>query len=216
MRLSADRTGFPLLVVPEVELEVHLLPITKLQFEQFLTESNHFDQPWYDQLLRLNPKTGLQTFTPKTREQLFITGILPAEARAFAQWLGEGFDLPTLAEWRIVYQALRRIRFPDSALLFDWAIDPVDVILAHLFEHYPSRWLVDIALMRHGLVEWVHQNETWVGVGAPRAVFHPNLWDPLRNIIKPHQAEERLSYFGFRLVRRGQWDVAQPEGIYLF
>ena len=34
------------------------------------------------------------------------------EALAFARWLGEGFDLPTVKEWRAIYTALRRTSIP--------------------------------------------------------------------------------------------------------
>ncbi len=46
------------------------------------------------------------------QERLFITGLWPDEALAFARWLGEGFDLPTLAEWRAIYAALKRAALP--------------------------------------------------------------------------------------------------------
>ncbi len=68
--------------------------------------------------------------------------------------------------------------------------------------------MLDLALMREGLVEWVGQGKTWAGLGAPRPGFFPNLWDPLDHEVKPIRLDERLPYFGFRLVRRGEWYLA--------
>ncbi len=218
MLLSPDRTGFPLLVVPEVELEVQLLPVTKIQFEPFIGTAAQLDSAWYrDKLLSINPRISLQDFTTKNREQLFVSGILPEEIQAFAQWMGEDFDLPTFDEWRTIYTALQRQRFPESNMFFEWATEPVGAILKKLLDQLPARFVQDVSLMRGGLVEWVRQGERWVGLGAPRPEFHPNLWDPRRNHVRPLHLNQRLAYFGFRLVRRGQWDVAnKPGGIYIF
>ena len=43
MQFSYDRIGFPLIVVPDVGIEMHLLPVTKVQFERFIAEPNKFD-----------------------------------------------------------------------------------------------------------------------------------------------------------------------------
>jgi hypothetical protein len=73
--------------------------------------------------------------------------------------------------------------------------------------------MLDLSLLRGGLVEWVRRDQTWLGVGAPRPEFYPNLWDPLTNEVKPLHADERLPYFGFRLVRRGEWYLADKERV---
>jgi len=226
MLLAPDKTGFPLLVVPEVELEVHLLPVTKLQIEQFIIESDKFGAAWYQELLTLNPPIAYDHLQPDNREQLFISGILPVEALAFARWLGEGFDLPTFAEWRAIYAAFRRDYFPSGQRFFEWAAEPVGVIVEKLLDHHPRHTMRELSLMQGGLVEWVRygdngntgdNGDNWLGLGAPRPAFHPNLWDPAKNYVRPLRPDKRLSYFGFRLVRRGQWDVAnKPGGIYLF
>ncbi len=61
--------------------------------------------------------------------------------------------------------------------------------------------------MKDGLVEWVRQDRAWAGLGTPRPEFHPNLWDPLSDVVKPISLQTRLKYFGFRLVRR----IGQPD-----
>jgi formylglycine-generating enzyme required for sulfatase activity len=108
MLISTDRTGFPLVVVEEAGVEIQLLPVTKWQFAQFMAEAKTELQEAYQEMLTLNPAAAHEHFSDREREQLFVSGILPEEALAFARWLGEGFDLPTLKEWRAVYAALRR------------------------------------------------------------------------------------------------------------
>lgn len=105
MQWSCDRTGFPLVAIPGLGMEVHLLPVTKVQFERFLAEPDAFGDTWYEEALALNPRVPSRQFTAKNRERLFLTGILPEEALAFAKWLGAGFDLPTVTEWREIHKA---------------------------------------------------------------------------------------------------------------
>ncbi len=83
-----------------------MLPVTKIQFERFLAESHNLGDDSYKEALRLNPSVSHQQFTPDNREQLFVTGILPQEALNFARWMGNEFDLPTVEEWRFIYDAL--------------------------------------------------------------------------------------------------------------
>ena len=217
MLLSADQTGCPLLAIPEAELEVHLLPITKLQFEHFVEASEAFDPSCYHEMLALNPKEETANADHHIREQIFVSGIKPHEANAFAAWMGEGFDLPTSVEWRMIYESMQRERFPRSDMFFDWASEDVVTILKMLLDQHPRRRMCDIMLMRGGFVEWTRHDDDWVGIGAPRPSFQPNLWNPSSNIVRPFQTHRRLHYFGFRLIRRGKWDrVDKSGGIYLF
>lgn len=213
MFLTFDRTNFPLLAIEEIGVEIHLLPITKQQFEQFLAESGAVEPARYQEMLALHPIPPLDESDPSQRERLFVTGILPTEAQAFARWLGEGFDLPTLKEWRAVYAALKRTSLPRRDLVAELAGTPAGPILAGLTRHVLSHLMLDIALLRGGLVEWVKHERAFVGLGAPRPDFHPNLWNPLNHEIKPLRPQERLRYFGFRLIRRGEWYLADKENV---
>ncbi len=213
MLLSFDRTNFPLIAIERVGVEMHLLPVTKVQFEEFVAESDRVDASHYQEMLALNPAIGPDQFTLGEREQLFITGILPEETRAFARWLGEGFELPTVKEWRAIYATLRVTPLPKHDLSSDLIEGPAGLILDKLSTQLRTHSMVDIALMREGLVEWVRQDQTWVGLGAPRPQFHPNLWDPFTHEVKPIHLDERLPYFGFRLVRRGEWYLAEREKV---
>jgi hypothetical protein len=98
-------------------------------------------------------------------------------------------------------------------LAVELADSPAGTILARLTRQMLSHLLLDISLLRGGLVEWVRHGRSWVGLGAPRPDFHPNLWDPLNHEIKPLRPSDRLPYFGFRLIRRGEWYLADKEKV---
>lgn len=217
MLISFDKTNFPLVVVEEAGIEMHLLPATKTQFEQYVQETGPVNRSRYEEMLALNPAVSHANFNAEEREKLFVTGVLPNEALKFAEWLGEGFDLPTVKEWRAALAALRRVPPPRRSLITDLIEGPADDILERLEEQIHIRSLLDYTMMRDGLVEWVWQHKSLVGLGAPRPEFHPNLWDPLYNEIKPLHLDVRVPYFGFRLVRRGNWYLSGRENArYIF
>jgi len=203
MQFSYDRTGFPLIAVPSVGVEAQLLPATKMQFERFLAEPNDFGDSWYEGVLALNPRVSHRQLTTNDRERLFITGLLPEEALAFARWMGEGFDLPTVEQWRALYTALAAESVPMRHWVPQASISSVRLVLDILMTQRRAHSLLDLSLMRGGVVEWVRQRNTWVGLGAPRPEFHANLWNPLEDMVRPIRVGERLPYFGLRLMRRG-------------
>ncbi len=217
MLITSDRTNFPIVIVEEAAVEVQLLPVTKVQFEAFVTPPTPANQEQYLEMQALNPAASPETFTKDNREQLFVSGILPEEAIAFARWLGEGFDLPTVKEWRAILAALRRVPEPRHIRLTELVKGQAGLILNKLSAQLHIRTMADYTLMRGGLVEWVRQDMDLVGLGMPRPEFHPNLWDPLTHVITPIRLDERVPYFGFRLVRRGDWYLAGKEKTdYLF
>jgi hypothetical protein len=208
MLISFDRTGFPLIVLEGVGIEAHLLPVAKRQFEAYVAQSNWRVKASYKKMLALNPDIAAEQFTSDQRERLFVTGILPQEAQAFARWLGPGFELPGVEEWRAIYSMLKRLLLPQHSLTGEVIEGVAGTIVQRLIDQVDANFVLDVILMRGGLVEWVEQEGTWVGLGAPRPAFHPNLWDPLDHVVRPMRLDQRLPYFGFRLVRRGEWYLA--------
>ena len=208
MLISSDKTNHPLLVMEGMGLEVQLLPVTKTQFRQFVRETADVSETDYQALLALNPPVSVEDVMPENREHLFIRGILPQEALAFAQWLGQGFALPTVTEWRQIYRSLRVQPLPLYNLTAEVIIGPAGDIVTALTEQENIDTMLALSLMSQGLVEWVKKEQAWVGLGQPRPSFHHNLWYPLSDTVVPTQPEERLPYFGFRLVRRGDWYLA--------
>lgn len=197
-----DKTGFPLILLDN--FSIHLMPVTRVQFEIFINETDSFPELW-----QLNPPISYGELDANNYERLFVTGATPEEALAFAKWLGDDFDLPTLDEWRKVYGQLQStfIELPEPTG------EPAKAFCNQLYACLPRvHYLRDssfkhlgleLSLMRDGLVEWVSCGNEYIGVGAPRNRFHPNTWKPLQDEIRPIHTGQRIHFFGFRLMRRG-------------
>jgi len=201
-KLIVDRTGFPVVVVPGIGA-FHLWPVTKFQYEQFMTETDRYGDNWYESILSLNKRISFKYFSEDNYEKLFITGILPNEALEFASWLGGNFDLPTEEEWKKFYRYIddqADIRFPTGLAA------PASAIRQRLgkFLHTPK----ELSLLQGGVLEWVKgveghkEGSQYVGRGVPRSSFYPNAWSPLDASIKGINTKERVYFFGFRLITR--------------
>jgi hypothetical protein len=203
---SCDRTGFPVLELPQLGWAVHLLPVTKVQWERFLAEPGGFGDAWYEEVLQVSPRLSLSKANASNYEQLFMGGILPQEAESFGRWLGKDFQLPTSEVWRSIDQSLAEETITDeeadalchAPVLHRNAQKLLDFLIRI---HKPRSW-ADLALMRAGLLEWVRGGpKTFGGLGMPRYEFHPLLMNPQQHPpVKPLRVE-RLRYFGCRLVR---------------
>ena len=199
--LTFDRAGFPMVELPELKAWIHLLPLAKVQFEPFLAEPGTFDDAWYATLLELNPRTAGRAFDAETRERLFLTGLLPAEVSAFAAWLGSGFAIPTINEWRVVDRAFARME--ASPFLGAWSVNsPAREAVERLYELERPATLRELSLMRRGVVEWVCDGPDFAGLGAPRPGFFGNLWDPQSDLVRPVDPTRRIPFFGARLIYR--------------
>src|SRR4051794_29027663 len=105
-----DRTGFPMLHLPELNGYLHWLPVTKIQFEYFICDEpdDHFGEQWYAEIRRQNPRVSPNDVRAENYWHAFLTGITPQEARRFARWSGADYALPTLDEWCTAWQTLKR------------------------------------------------------------------------------------------------------------
>lgn len=203
IKLIVDKTGFPLAAVPGVGA-FHLWPVTKFQFEQFMSETNQYGDNWYESIISLNKRISFKYFSRDNYEKLFMTGILPNEALDFASWLGDNLDLPTEEEWKIFYRFINNnqagIRFPTNLSI------PALTMGERLgkFLHTPG----ELSLLQGGVLEWVKgveghkESSRYVGRGVPRSSFYPNAWSPLDDSIKGINTKERVYFFGFRLINR--------------
>ena len=213
MRWSFDRLGFPLLRIGETKLEFHLLPVTKWQFERFLEEPDGVGDDWYEALLQLNPRASFRRFPPEHRERLFLTGLLGHEALLFAGWMGGGFRLPEVEEWREAFRWLEEQRFDEKVfqdLLGGCAHPSVVTLLRAVEEQVRPRTWLDLTLMRGGVVEWVEPAANLQGLGQPRPEFHSNAFHPLHDIVKAIDSTRRASFFGLRLVRESVPEDVTP------
>jgi hypothetical protein len=58
------------------------------------------------------------------------------------------------------------------------------------------------SFLQGGVVEWVKEGSRCAGRGAPRSSFFPNAWNPLEDSIRVIDSNERIFYFGFRLIKK--------------
>lgn len=212
-----DPTGFPQIWVSEIGLYVHGLPVTKMQFEHFLCDATdgHFDSRWYDEILSLNPRVSARRIWSGNYWNVFLSGILPAEAERFAAWCGPGYRLLSTSEWHHLYRALENqstATLREPSLLANLAPHHRELIAqveravedACTQSGYQCR-LVERTLMRLGLIEWTSLEgpnpNLWAGLGEPHPSFCGNLFLPAQqDLIQPADAEtHRLASFGFRL-----------------
>lgn len=240
-RVTPDtKTHFPVLELKSVGYRMQLLPVTKLQYEQFLTASDYerfrmdskgTGDEWYKEVFLSqtgrnvldaypleNPRIPYTGFTAmgREREQLFATGLLPDEVSAFARWLGEDWEVPTLELWRECYHGLERTKLTamgDAMVdgLFEYGYHrSVSVILKRLCHQLNPENMLTLSLMSGGLFEWVRRGTScgqyeYAGLGKPRYSFSRHLVDPARcsNPLEPFNPnDERLYDFGFRLVQK--------------
>jgi hypothetical protein len=216
MRWSSDRTGFPALELPEIDVAVGLFPIAKIQFERFLSEPviekaeppqvARFGDRWYSEVLAVSPRMAVREADRQQYELLFMGGVLPSEVGRFAEWLGIGYDLPHTETWRRIDQVLfdRPFSQDDAAALRS------DERLSHSARHLINWWLDvrqpetwgQMALLEGGLLEWVVTgSRAYGGLGRPRQEFQKMLLNPQRdNPVRPIRMG-RFRYFGFRLVK---------------
>lgn len=208
-----DPTGFPMLAV-EPDLYVHWLPITKIQFEYFMSDTydRAFDIRWYEELLCLNPRVTPGKISPANYWKAFLSGIRPTEAQRFAFWCGDGFRLPSAAEWARAYQILSSQpaldlesidilkdlppRLRELVLRTDEASSEAARCLGYV------RRLADQLLMRLGFLEWVDGDGRWGAMGEPFPELCGNLATPETGspLIPSRPDSVRLPCFGFRLV----------------
>src|SRR5262249_46078567 len=150
MRVWWDKTGFPLLEVADTKRGLHLLPVTKLQFERFLAEPDkRFDDAWYAGVGTLNARASITVGLPADRENVFITGLLSSEAETFAAWLGA--ELPTVLLWRSAFESWSRLSI-DELPAEVWKHPKSGRLLQLLRDALKPRTVRDLALMDGGVV----------------------------------------------------------------
>jgi hypothetical protein len=207
---EVDRAGFPLIYIEPLGMFVHLFPVAKAQFERFLCQCNSpkWGDRHYAELLGCNPRVSPRELQTSAHECMFLTGILPQEANEFARWLGRGYGLLQIDEWRA---AARWLGGQDATpMLPELAGRGLSHIAADLWQ---ALWaeikpasLLELSLMEGGVVEWVlgscvGGSGQHIGMGHPHSSFFPSLKTPDAPLV-PIDAGRRMRHFGFRLRRR--------------
>lgn len=153
-RWKIDRTGYPLIRIDPLQSYIHLFPIAKIQFEQFISgqsQSSWGDEE-YGELLRLNPRASYRAKQCAHYEQLFLTGISPEESTAFGTWLGDEYRLPDHQQWLTCYDWLVNQPIPEPP---DGISDDAFAIWQIIMAVRTPRTLLDLSLMSEGIKEWV-------------------------------------------------------------
>lgn len=94
MHWSCDRTGFPILALTGLGLEISLWPVTKFQFERFLAEPNDYEDAWYARVLQVSPRPAARALTAGQREACFMAGSCPRKQRSSVPGSGGSAALP--------------------------------------------------------------------------------------------------------------------------
>lgn len=211
MRFSCDRTGFPLIESDGPGPALSVLPVTKVQFEQFLVDTGAFDEDWYRTLLAVNPRTSWRAPVADHRG-LFLSGIEPAEALRYIQWLGPDFDLPTVAEWRAWRAwAMRPVGTEGHNVDELDLSDAARAILTHVFMlSGPTDWARGM-LMEGGSYDWVRNGSEFGGLGRPVGHTIDPSHEPPMNYTRPGI---RLPVFGFRVIRRTSSSPGRKETLW--
>ncbi len=205
-RWELDPAGYPLVYAPPLGAFVHLFPVAKPQFEAFLAgaPSPARRDAWYGGLLALNPRLSPWSASLASYEQLFVTGLLPEDASAFASHLGPGFRIPDVDSWRTAYRWLaeQELSIPPAGLEYEMA-PAARRIWQGLVAALRPRTLLDLSLMQGGVLEWATAADGhFVALGKTRDAFDPNYRDPLRDRPwEPTTPIRRSKRFGMRLMR---------------
>lgn len=216
-----DKAGFPMLWVEEIGAYLHWLPVTKVQFETYMCAQPEttFDEVWYHQALDLNERVSPGAVTDKNFWKAFMTGVTPGEAQKYAGWCGDEFSVPSNEDWFAAYKALQgkavELTFADELTKIPARVrqllktmDTASKKVARS-QNISERTLAMQMMMRYGVLEWVEfssntRNSTgWGGMGEPLRTFHAQVNSVERGQVStPLNIENRMFYYGFRLIRR--------------
>jgi len=218
--IRLDNTGFPMVWMDSVAAYVQWLPITKIQMEYFLAETNDaiFDESWYYKITQLNPRISPTQIRGNNYWQVLATGILPREAQRYALWCGRGYEIPQAHHWQRIYSEAAQIRHNKS---FTKQVTDVTelrerprTLLNRLSRAMPQdtgvdeeRSLADLMMLRMGIMEYTFEDDnrnTFVGLG----LTNPDFVGSFRRAEEPQRLNNpsegsRMREYGFRLIYRG-------------
>jgi len=219
--LTVDKTGFPIIRLPELQFGICWLPITKMQFEHFLVDTGAFDNAWYqDKLQQYNPRSSAGNLSVANYWQAFMTGILPGEAQRYAEWMGDGADLPTAQEWKSALTTLAGwsasasfcaavLALPDLNERARLLIQKIDQVLQQEASQLSDGpFLCDQMVMRLGVFEILYENAQRLSYccwGQPNRRFSGGVNNPLRDPAPNRFTDRngiRMRTVGFRLIVR--------------
>lgn len=198
-----DQTGYPMIYLPPLRLWIQALPITKVQFEVYLSKINDFGNAGYREILAQNPRVSFRHFDNSNYEGLFLTGISVRTVQKYLSWCGTDYDLPDNRQWKSAYSWL--LSQPVHNYPMNWsALSPsAQANWEGLGRIHRPKNLAEQMLMQSGILEWVTDRDNspagYGGMGRPRSSF----WSVLRHPADaPVHPIGDIKPFGFRLIRR--------------
>lgn len=185
-----DRTGFPYIRLPGIRTAVAVLPITKAQVELWLAESQGPGDDWYAELLAQNPRLGWRSTRAGPDTELFLSGCLTEEVERFAAWLGTGFRLPNLGEWRVADRTCGQCDPTWTGRLADYLKQhgghPAAIGILRRLQQNRKTDSRDQCLFHDGFLEWVTKpGGSPGGLGRPPRertggmILDPQAFDPV-------------------------------------
>ena len=204
-RWELDRSGYPLVYVEPLRLFWQLFPLARPQFEHFLAEARPpgWGDAWYAGFLEAGlPRRSACDLAGGDYEPAFVTGLLPTEVQAYSGWHGKGLRPPSVAEWRTAWRWLaeQSASIPPAELERSMSLTAA-CLWQGLLERLHPATLLDLSLMRGGVLEWVTEpGGEWLGMGQPRPGHHVK---PFHNPLsddphRPTSLDRRSRWFGFR------------------
>ena len=75
---------------------MHVLPVTRWQFEKFILESNSGIEKdsQYKKMLAISPRVSHLHISHKNYEGAFISCVRLKDALGFANWMGDEYEIP--------------------------------------------------------------------------------------------------------------------------
>ena len=220
-----DPTGFPMIKIPTLDLAIAWLPVTKIQFERYMCDTNLHDETWYRSILNTyTPRISPGAMTTGNYWNIFMTGILPAEAERFARRLGHEYRLPTAKEWKAALDILAatpanptfiediigQAGINERAAVISRRLEAITAGDANQLVGTAGRRLCDQMLMRLGVLEYVYEDDqmcTFAGWGQPNRRFVGGVTNPIREdkpeVLLNRTEGAQMKHFGFRVVRSG-------------
>lgn len=197
-----DLSGFPMVKLEKKGFYIHLLPVTRYQFERFICSSGKkgYGDSWYETIESLNHRVSPAKIDSSNYEGAFISGVTPAEAMDFIGMMGANYDLPTVEEWREAYLFLKNVTGSGN----DFSVSLSEGVAAKVMKsiaRLPGNFF-DKTFMNNCLVEWVRKGNGFAGLGSPRSTFHENAYNPEVDIWRPFNVNNRMHFFGMRGVMR--------------
>lgn len=210
IEVKQDKYGFPLIKIPETNIFIHWLPLTKIQIEYFLCETHKvqtFNRKWYDELLAVNNRIAPAQIEITNFVKALCTGIAPNEAKDIASSFGIEYALPSEEEWLGAKHSLVEQPTVNPKNLFsDLELTERAKIVLFKFHKItePAENLAQQMLLEDdfGILELVQKDgeigfigEAHRSLGAPGS---PKKIQPLKG------SKKKISYIGTRFITKDE------------